>query len=397
MRHTPTDDAPAVIVHVVYHLGVGGLENGLVNLINRLPARRFRHVIVSLTDYTDFAQRITRDDVEILALHKRPGHDWRMYLELFRLFRRLRPTLVHSRNLAAMEAQFPAWLAGVPYRVHGEHGRDVLDIDGTNRKYILQRRLLKPFIHHFIALSRDLETYLGTKIGVPDRQLTRIINGVDIDRFHPGEAGERSLLPEGFADQDACVIGTVGRMEAIKDQLTLARAFIRLLQLLPEQSRRLRLVLIGDGSQRVQIEQELDAADALPQVWFAGSRDDVPALLRSLDVFVLPSLAEGISNTIMEAMACGQPVVATDVGGNSELVVDGETGFLVPRADPGAMAEALQQYVHDADIRHAHGQAARRRAEREFSLDVMVDRYQAVYDTLLGRTSTRAMKLKKAE
>jgi sugar transferase (PEP-CTERM/EpsH1 system associated) len=387
MTRAAVAPAPRVIVHVVYHLGVGGLENGLVNLINRLPPERFRHHIVSLTDYTDFARRIDRDDVELHALHKRPGHDWRMYVQLFRLFRRLRPDIVHSRNLAAMEAQLPAWLAGVPCRIHGEHGRDVLDVDGTNRKYILQRRLLRPFVHHFIALSRDLEGYLRERIGVQPGRLSRIINGVDVERFRP-DAG-RSPLPDDFAAADSIVIGSVGRLAAIKDQLSLVRAFIRLRGLLPGFAERLRLVLIGEGGERARLEQELETAGVDHQAWLPGARDDVAGLLPALDLFVLPSLAEGISNTLMEAMACGLPVIATDVGGNGELVVEGRTGGLVPRGDPEALALALKPYVEDAAMRENQGRAARERAEAEFSLARMVTAYQAVYEQRCPAGSAR--------
>lgn len=370
---------PLLIAHVVYHLGVGGLENGLVNLVNRLPASEFRHLIVTLTDYTEFARRIQRDDVVIVALHKRPGHDWRMFRDLYRLFREWRPDIVHSRNLAALEAQIPAWLAGVPYRIHGEHGRDLTDKDGANRKYILQRRLIRPFVHHYIPLSEDLGRYLAEKIHVPKGRMTRIINGVDIERFHPAAQPDRSGLPQGFVAQDSLVIGTVGRLDPVKDQATLVRAFAELIRQYPQAADRLRLVIVGDGPTRDKLQQLLSSADLEERVWFAGARDDIPELLRAMDVFVLPSLAEGISNTIMEAMASGLPVVATAVGGNGELVIAGETGQLVPREDPTVMAVALSQYLERPERIVQQGRAARRRAEQAFSLDAMVGHYRAVY------------------
>lgn len=370
---------PILIAHVVYHLGVGGLENGLVNLINRLPESEFRHLIVTLTDYTDFAQRIQRDDVEIVALHKRPGHDWRMFRDLYRLFRNRRPDIVHSRNLAALEAQIPAWLAGVPCRIHGEHGRDLSDKDGTNRKYILQRRLIRPLIHRYIPLSADLERYLAEKIHVPEGRMTRIINGVDTGRFHPATHTDRSGLPDGFAGEDSLVIGTVGRLDPVKGQATLVRAFAELIRQDPQQAGRLRLVIVGDGSTRKELQRLAEEANLDERVWFAGSRDDIPQLMQAMDVFVLPSLAEGISNTIMEAMASGLPVVATDVGGNGELVIAGETGQLVPRDDPQAMARALSRYLERPDWVKEQGRASRRRAEQAFSLTAMVGRYREVY------------------
>jgi len=371
-------EAP-LIVHVIYRLQVGGLENGLVNLINHMPRERYRHAIVSLTDVTAFRQRIRRGDVDIIALHKAPGQDWGLYPRLWRLFRRLRPRIVHSRNLAALEAQVPAWLAGVPCRIHGEHGWDVTDLDGS--RYRRLKRLLRPFVGHYIALSGHLESYLRDQIGVPAHRLTRIINGVDTDRFRPD--GPTAALPEALAGTDLVRIGTVGRLEAVKDQGTLLEAFVRLRDLDPQAFPRLRLVLVGEGSLRAELEARARTAGVAEQVWFAGARDDIPELLRALDLFVLPSRAEGISNTIMEAMATGLPVVATAVGGNDELVRDGETGRLVPAEDPEAMARALQGF-RDASVRRHMGMAGRARAESAFSLAAMVNRYLEVYDRQCG-------------
>ena len=114
-----------LVAHAIYRLDVGGLENGLVNLINRIPAQRFRHAIICLTEYSEFRQRLTRDDVAVYALHKPPGNSPMTQFRLWRLLNQLRPDIVHTRNMGALEATLPAALAGVPVRIHGEHGRDV--------------------------------------------------------------------------------------------------------------------------------------------------------------------------------------------------------------------------------------------------------------------------------
>jgi glycosyltransferase involved in cell wall biosynthesis len=171
----------------------------------------------------------------------------------------------------------------------------------------------------------------------------------------------------------------------VKDQITLVRAFLGLLERMDDASR-LRLVLIGDGPLMPTIKRMLQEAGATDRVWLAGSREDVPQLLRELDIFVLPSLGEGISNTILEAMASGLPVVATNVGGNSELVIEGETGTLVPAADAGAMANAIQYYINSAQDRHQHSQSGRQRVEATFSMQSMVRGYLDVYDSLVQRS-----------
>ena len=116
------DHTPPLVAHILYRFAVGGLENGVVNLVNRIPEHRYRHVIISLTDSTDFKQRINRDDVEIYCLHKQPGHDIGLYWRLWKLLRRIKPDITHTRNLAALEMVVITLLAGVKRRVHSEHG-----------------------------------------------------------------------------------------------------------------------------------------------------------------------------------------------------------------------------------------------------------------------------------
>ncbi len=375
---------PPLVAHIIHRLDVGGLENGLINIINHASENRYRHVIICMTDYNPaFRARIRRAGVECYALHKREGKDFGVYLRLWRLLRQLRPDIVHTRNLSALEAQLPAALAGVPGRVHGEHGRDVHDIDGTNRKYNLLRRAFRPLVDRYIPLSRDLEQWLRNQVEVPGKKIVHICNGVDSALFHPAQQGRASLPVEGVADKDSIVIGTLGRMQTVKDQLTLVRAFLLLLGRLPNARERLRLVLIGDGPLRAEAQELLRQASALDLCWLPGSRDDTPHLLRCLDIFVLPSLAEGISNTILESMASGLPVLATRVGGNPELVKEMLTGTLVPPNDAQAMADALQSYIEDPQMMRRHGEEGRRRVEQEFSLTHMVERYMAVYDALL--------------
>jgi sugar transferase (PEP-CTERM/EpsH1 system associated) len=372
------------ICHVVYRFDTGGLENGVVNLVNRLPDDRFEHVIIALTECVPaFCARVTRPDVRFISLHKPPGHGIQVYPQLYRLFRELRPDVVHTRNLGALEVQVPAWLAGVPLRIHGEHGWDAGDPDGRLRKYQLVRRAYRPFVKRYVALSGQIANYLRDRVGVPAGRITRICNGVDTGRFRPA-AARREPLPEGrFGEPGFFILGTVGRLDAVKNQL----ALLDLLASLGSRpgGERLRLVIIGDGPLREELARRAAGLGLADRVWFAGNRDDIPALLRALDLFVLPSLGEGISNTILEAMASGLPVLATRVGGNAELVEDRVSGTLVPIGDSTALERAVMIYMDDRAMTRAQGQVARERIEQDFSLDGMVQAYQSLYE---GQDST---------
>ncbi len=381
----------SLVVHVVHHFDVGGLENGLVNLINRMPADRYRHAVVCLDGYSDFRKRIEREDVRFYALGKRPGHDLGLYWRLWWLLRELRPDIVHTRNLSALEGQFVAALAGVGVRIHGEHGRDVFDLHGRRRKYNLLRKLARLLVHRYIALSRDLQDWLVQTVGVAPEHISQIYNGVDSDRFRPRSGDRDPIGPPGFVQGGEIVIGGVGRMAEVKDFPTLVRAFLRLLENRPAARERLRLVIVGDGPGREICLGILRAANAADLAWLPGERSDIPEIMRALDVFVSPSLGEGISNTILEAMASGLPVVATRVGGNPELVEAGRTGQLVPPGDPQTMAEALSRYLDNSGECGRQGLAARDKAARLFSIEAMVRDYTEVYNRLLSGKCVSAL------
>jgi len=386
---------PPLIAHIVYRFAVGGLENGIVNLVNATPPERYCHAIISLTDFTDFRNRIRNPEVPVIALHKRAGNDFRAHLRLWRLLKTLRPAIVHTRNIGALEYLLVAASAAVRGRVHGEHGRDMYDLQGANLKYNLLRKAIRPLVHRYISVSEDMANWLVHTVGVRPAQVTHICNGVDTLRFRPRTCGYAPIGPEGFSSPGTFVVGTVGRMEAVKDQLTLVRAFIHLLDTEPRSRERLRIVMVGDGPLREKAAMLLREAHAEQISWLPGERRDIPEIMRSMDVFVLPSLAEGISNTILEAMASGVPVVATRVGGNPELVGDGRTGRLVPSSEPVMMAGAIRGYLSNPEQRLLHGQAGRAKTEACFSIDAMVNGYLSVYDAVLRNKTEVVSRLRR--
>lgn len=374
-----------LIAHVIHRLGTGGMENGLVNLINHMPPERYRHAIICLQGYTDFRQRIRRDDVAIYDVNQREGHDLGAYLRLYKILRELKPNILHTRNLSALESQVVGAAARIKGRVHGEHGRDIYDLHGKNRKYNLLRKAIQPLVGRYIAVSRDLAGWLQETVGVPGRKITQIYNGVDSVKFHPRSGPRKPVGLPGFVADDTILIGSVGRLAHVKDFPTLIRAFDRLRDLWPEGRDRLRLMVVGDGPTRSECEHLIAELGLGEHIWLTGDRSDVPELMRAMDLFVLPSLGEGISNTILEAMACGLPVIATDVGGNPELVLPGKTGTLVPAAHHEEMAQALLTYARDPARMSEEGRAARAEIEARFSMEAMVAGYMRVYDAALAR------------
>jgi len=372
-------NAPIHVVHTMYRLSTGGMENVVVQLINHLPRQRFRHSIMAITEVDPvFVRRIDRKDVGVVELRKPPGQPIRAFPRAYRVLRDLRPDVFHSCNLAALEFVPTAFAAGVRRRVHVEHGWDVSDPDGSNRSYQLIRRMCKPFVNEFVAVSVQLHEYLRKRIGVPEQKLHLVHNGVDIDVFRPHSADD--LPPPGypFRYQDHWVVGTVGRLARIKNQTLLAQAFVLLARSGAPGVEQVRLAIVGEGELRPAIRAILDDAGLAESVWMPGARDDIASILRALDCFVLPSIAEGTSCTLQEAMATALPIVATDVGGNGNLLDGGRIGELVPPGDAAALASAMGTAFAGRG-QTGRGHAARLEAERKYALGTMVNAYESLF------------------
>ncbi|MDP2902560.1 MAG: TIGR03088 family PEP-CTERM/XrtA system glycosyltransferase [Methylovulum sp.] len=360
---------PAIVLHLVYRFDIGGLETVLVNLINTLPTDKFRHVIVALTDSNpQMVASIKADNVEVIELHKQPGNDPKIHYRLWQLFRQYRPQIVHSYNLATLEYQLVAFLSGVPLRIHAEHGRDIYDLDGSNKKYQILRRLVNPAIHYWVPVSEELAQWLVNTVKIPASKVNRIYNGIDLTHYQPIERNHAVFT-----------VGTVGRTVAVKNQLCLVKAVEQLLVRNPQLRLKLQLLIVGDGELLPQLQTYVHEHQLQDCVHLLGARTDVADILKDFDVFVLPSLAEGIALTLLEAMASGLPVIATKVGGNPEIIDSGINGQLVPVRNEQALADGIANYLDNAQLRQQHGAAARSKVEQAFSLQAMARNYLNLY------------------
>jgi glycosyltransferase involved in cell wall biosynthesis len=235
---------------------------------------------------------------------------------------------------------------------------------------------LAPLVRRVVAVSRQLGDWLVQDVGIAAEKVIVIPNGVDASKFsgHHGRLGLRATS-HGYAPADI-VVGTVGRLDPVKNQSALIEVASQLAAPYPS----LRFAIVGDGREKQALQYEVDRRGLGKRVRLIGHRDDIPEVLKTFDLFVLPSLGEGMCNTILEAMASGLPVVATRVGGNPELVEDGITGRLVAPGDVAALTQAVEFYVRHERLRREHGGAGRARVLRGFTLDAMVQRYAALYE-----------------
>jgi len=367
--HAQTRSATRLRVqHVVLSLQPGGLENGVVNVINGLDPERFESSVCCLKRGGEFARRIADPRVQVHEMGWVGGNDLRLPFRLARLFRESGTQIVHTRNAEAFFYGFlGAKLAGVPAIVHSEHGRT---FDDRRVRFTLQRWMTR-FTDAVFAVSGQLKADLVRHVGLPDHAIDVLYNGVDLDRFGDTSSRERQRAAWGIVPGEL-VIGSVGRLVPVKNYGLLLRA-------VAESGLPAHVVLVGEGTQREPLLAQAQALGIHERVHLLGHCDNVNELLPALDIFVLPSLSEGMSNTLLEAMAARLPPLVSDVGGNREIVRDGTDGLVFASGDAAGLGTRLRLLCQDESLRTRLAAAARERVLEAFDIRAMVQRYEQLY------------------
>jgi sugar transferase (PEP-CTERM/EpsH1 system associated) len=381
---------PIRIMHIVDNLGKGGLENGLVNLIERLDPNRYEHIVYALRGLGANADRLPRDRVQVKCLGKKDRGSRIQVPALVRAIREVKPDIVHTRNWAAVEGVIAGKWVGSCALVHGEHGLESAATVKEPRRRTWFRRLAYELADRVVSVSCQLRNLHAKRTAFPADRITVIHNGVDSGRYFPAPAARARAREElGLAEAEFC-IGCVGNLSPVKDYPTMLAAVGEVAKVRDDW----RLVVIGEGPERPKLEALLHAhPDWRGRVSLLGLRHGVPELLNAMDVYVLSSVIEGISNSLLEALATGLAVIATATGGNPEVVVDGECGLLFPVGDFRKLAEHLLLLRVRPDLRRELGQKGLRRVREEFSIESMVRQYEGVYESLMptARAAEQAM------
>jgi sugar transferase (PEP-CTERM/EpsH1 system associated) len=349
------------VAHVSLGLDVGGQEKLLLEFARHADRARFELVVIALGRRGPLADSLEKLGCTVLALDQPGGLSPRRLRRLAQALRQQHVQVVHTHDDAPLVYGLPAaWLAGVPQRIHTHHhGR----LDKVSRRQERLVRWVSKLASCFVCVSNDSADYVR-ELGVPADRVSTIHNGIDLDRF-----AYTGPQPDG-------PIVTVARLSPEKDIANLLHALQRAADVATD----IRLEVAGDGPCRDELQTLAADLKLQEHVHFLGAVNDVPSLLARARLFVLPSQTEGVSLTILEAMARGLPVVATRVGGNPEVVADGQTGLLVPARAPAALAAALVQLYRDAEQCRRLGRAGRQRVEQEFDVRRMVARYESLYD-----------------
>ena len=363
------------IVHVVENLDRGGLERTVVDLIASQRDAGHECRVICLFKLGLLARELLASGVRVDACGKRPGLDLRALRRARALIRQSPDAVIHTHNAMAHYYAVLASL-GLPVkcRINTRHGMGGRTRSG--RQEWLYRQSLRG-TDYAVAVCEAARQRFAADGMRPRRALLSVPNGIRLERFRPADdVARQSLVAELGLPTGSRIIGTVGRLQPVKDHALLLRAFAKVRVQVPEAA----LVIVGDGPLRAALEAQAEQAGLSDAVRFIGDRHDVPRLLTGMEVFALTSTSEGYSVALLEACASSLPIVATDVGGNREIVRHGINGRLVPSGDTAAIATALIALLRGGEQAAAMGRAGYAWAQAEASFRTMAERYHGLYD-----------------
>lgn len=362
------------VLHLSSTSGPGGAEMLVKRLASSLDSTRFRSVVCLFrAGWLYDASRGAELPTSIIKMNG--AFDTRWARAFVALVRNEQVEVIHAHEFTANTyGSLIGQILGVPV-VATVHGKSYFAEQVKRR--VAYRYVSR--VSRMVAVSEDLKQFIVQRVGVAEHRVNVVYNGVDVAGPFPVDQLS-AIRADLRLDRYDHVIGAVGSLYPVKGHIHLVKALPEILRACPKTL----LLLVGQGELEPVLKAEVVKRNLDAHVRFLGFRSDVPALLSLFDVFVLPSLSEGHSMALLEAMAAGKPVVATKVGGNSELVLDGDTGFLIDSESPESISDRVVQVLQDKVQAVGMGDRGRRRVHDKFSFRAMVDRYQSYYEQAIG-------------
>lgn len=366
------------IIYVALSLDIGGLERIIVDLVKKLDKNKFKPIVCCLCKKGVLANEIEKFGIDVIELEKKRGIDYYATIKLARILREKRIQIIHSHNINAHIHSFlAAKIANTPIIITTKHGAGLPFKNSLSK--MLWTKSINLFTDRIVTVSEDIKNILLNDGNINPNKITTIINGINIENYSREIDTRKKKREIGISDEDL-IIGNVARLSREKGHNILLEAFSIVLK----EVSNARLVLVGDGPLRKNLEDKAKELGIINKINFLGFRHDINELLKIFDVFVLPSITEGISLALLEAMSAGLPIVATNVGGNPEIVIDGQTGLLVPPNDPYSMSKAILKVMDDKNFAKQMGLAGKALAQKQFSIEAMVSQYEQLYQNILN-------------
>jgi glycosyltransferase involved in cell wall biosynthesis len=378
---TESNLAPAIkILHLITSLEVGGEQHVMLTSIRGLSKRNFRILVCSVMDKIPMSGQFEQIGAPVHSLGLRGKYDPRVYWRLWRLLRRERPDILHTHLIHAnLLGRIIGRLAGVPAIVASE-----VTVGRPRRLGTIANRLTNRLVDRIETNALAVQRWLHETYRTPLDKILVIPSGVETGTVATVTEAAELKKSLGISRDDRVVV-YVGRLEKEKGVEFGVRAFVEIADEFPE----VRLVVAGEGRERESLDNIAYSSGYTDRIDLIGHTDEIPALMAIADVVLLPSLTEGLSQVILEAMVASRAVVATRVGGSAEVVEDGKTGFIVPARNASDLADALRRILGNVSLSQRMGQAGRRRVETEYSQEKYLDRLSAMYAELICRTSRK--------
>ena len=366
--------------HVIHAFTVGGEERELLNIVTYGNKSKFRHVIVALTVAGDFARGLDSESCRVVELRKQPGNDLQLPFRIAAVLRDSGVDVLHARGWSTMvEAALASRVARMKGAMYAFHGKTIDELDHIPLKRRLAQGLVIRLYDRVVTLNNRMRIDLANECNLNRNRIQVVHNGIDVDLFSPSR--EKQALRECYGlPTNRFIVGNVARLDPVKNHETI----LKVLDRLRNQDDRPFFLLVGEGQHRSILEREIERLGLADDVFLFGHSNKVFDLLNCMDAYVQSSLYEGASHTLVEAMACGVPVIATNVGGTADLIDETQEGLLFPSRDDQSLAILIRELQRDKDRRQQMGIRARQRAVNMYSVRTMVQSYESLYLDLAG-------------
>lgn len=374
------------IMQITHDLNIGGLQRLVVDISRHLDKSRYQVTVCALREGGILEDELINNNINIIKLPvARNGVDYLTFWKLYKILRDERPHIIHTHNTQPfVEGSLAAFLARVPVCIHTEHGRQFPD----KKRYMFAEWLFSHYVDQIVAVSESAKKDLVKYEKISGNKIQVIMNGIDGNKYSRSIDRNKKLKELAIDNNYDFIMGFAGRLSREKGLTYLLKAMSIIVRKYPKTL----LLIAGEGGLMADLQRETEQLNLNSNVMFLGPRSDIPEIMNILDMFVLPSLREGLPLVLLEAAAASLPIVATDVGGSKNVVKDGANGLLVKSQDEQSLAKAIEYLIKNSTIKNNFGRYSFEIFKNRFSIDKMIYSYEAVYNRCLN-SITRSLKI----
>jgi glycosyltransferase involved in cell wall biosynthesis len=367
--------------HPIFAFKEGGMERSLLNLINYGNQDKFFHIIICLTDADHLADLITSKNCRIIKLQKKEGNDYTLPFAIAKIIHRHNIEILHARGWPTMvETILAAFSKKRVKTIYGFHGKTAMDLGSPlSKKRGLAQTCCAKFYDKMVTLNKAMQRELAEDCGMKNDQIAIIANGVDVAKFFPIK-GKSSLREKYGLPKGSVIVGNVARLDSVKNHEVVLRTIKRL----KEKNQEVFFLLVGEGERRKFLEDEVSRLQLQKNVRFFGRSNQICELINCMDIFIQSSWYEGFCNTMLEAMACGVPVLASKVGGNQDIMASEHDRFLFDPQDDSQLEDLINEFMCNPGLGSNVGDQVRHHVVEKYSIKWMVKKYEDLYSDLVG-------------